>query len=91
MLLASVAVAIPLAARGGNLVPMVVPVALSIASGVAAWGLRRARAPYHHVALGAAASWVAFLFMVPLAVSLVGIALNTVVAGIVATSWRRFG
>jgi len=90
MLLVSIAVAIPNVARGGNVVPMIVPFVLAVASGAAAWGIRSARSPYHRLALGASASWIAFLFMVPLKVSLVGIALNTVVAGLVATSWRRF-
>lgn len=91
MLVASIALAIPLAAEGASVFPVIVPIGLSLASGVGAWGLRGARSPYQYVALGACASWVAFLFMVPLKlVGPVGIGLNVLVAGIVATSWSRF-
>jgi hypothetical protein len=90
MLLASLAAIIPAVAQGGNVVPMIVPLVLAVVSGAGAWGIRAARSPYHHLALGAAASWVAFLFMVPLRFSMIGIAVNMLVAGIVATSWRRF-
>jgi hypothetical protein len=84
----SVAVAIPAAARGGGAASMAIPAALAVASAVGAHGVRRRRWPY--VALGASAAWIAFLVIVPLKVSLPGIALNVVILGLVLTNLRRF-
>lgn len=90
MLLVSVAVAIPAAAAGGarGAAPMAIPALLSVASAAGAYGVRRARRP--HLALGASVGWIAFLVLVPLTLSFAGIALNTVILGLVLTNLRRF-
>lgn len=91
MLLISIAVTIPALSAGvKEAVPMILPAALSVATAVAAHGVRRRRWPY--VALGAAAAWIAFLVLVPVNVkiSLPGIALNVAILGLVLTNLRQF-
>jgi hypothetical protein len=88
MLLLSVAAAIPAAAQGGSAASLAVPALLAVASAVAAQGVRTLRRPY--VALGASAAWIAFLVLVPLKVSLPGIAVNMGILGLVLTNLRRF-
>jgi hypothetical protein len=89
MLLVTIAVTIPaLAAGGRGAAPMAVPAVLSIASAAGAYGVRRARWPYF--ALGASTGWIAFLLLVPLKLSFVGVALNTIILGLVLTNLRRF-
>lgn len=89
MALLSIAAAIPAVAQGGAVAPLALPLLLSIASAVAADGIRRRRWPF--VALGVSAAWIAFLLLVPLALSFAGAALNVVILGLVATNLRRFG
>lgn len=88
MLVLSIAVAIPAAAQGAGAASMALPAALAIASGLGAHGVRRRRWPY--LALGSSAAWVAFLVLVPLKVSLLGIALHIAITGLVVTNLRRF-
>jgi hypothetical protein len=89
MLALSVAVTIPALSQGpGAAGAMLVPAVLAVASGVGAHGVRRRRWPY--VALGASAAWIAFLVLVPLKVSLLGIAVNIAILGLVLTNLRRF-
>jgi hypothetical protein len=88
MLVLSIAVAIPAAAQGAGAAAMAIPAALSVASALGAHGVRRRRWPY--VALGASAAWIAFLVLVPLKVSLLGIAVNIAIMGLVVTNLRRF-
>ena len=88
MLVLSVAVAIPAAAQGAGAAAMAVPAGLAVASAAGAHGVRRRRWPY--VALGASAAWIAFLVLVPLKVSMPGVALNVAIMGLVVTNLRRF-
>jgi len=86
--LLSLAALVPALAQGGEVVRLALPLLLAVASGAGAHLLRRGRWP--HLALGAAAAWIAFLVMVPLKVSAAGMALNVVILGLVLTSLRRF-
>jgi hypothetical protein len=88
MLLVSVAVAIPVVAKGESAASMAIPAALAVASALGAYGVRRLRWPF--VALGASTAWIAFLVVVPLKVSVLGIALNVAILGLVLTNLRRF-
>jgi hypothetical protein len=87
--LVTLAALVPAVSQGtGALGRLALPLALAVATAAGAHLLRRGRWP--HLALGAAAAWIAFLVMVPLAVSTAGIALNVVVLGLVLTNLRRF-
>lgn len=88
MLLVSIAVAIPAVADGRPVVNLALPLALSVASLAGAHGVWHRRRPF--VAVGASAAWIAFLVMVPLKLSLAGVALNVVILGLVLTNVRRF-
>jgi hypothetical protein len=87
--LVTVAALVPAVPQGvAALGRLALPLLLAVASGAGAHLLRRGRWP--HLALGAAAAWIAFLVMVPLKVSTAGIALNVVILGLVLTNLRRF-
>jgi hypothetical protein len=86
--LLSLAAIVPAATRGGDVARLSLPLLLAAATAVSAQLLRRGRWP--HLALGAAAAWIAFLVMVPLKVSTPGMALNVAILGLVLTNLRRF-
>jgi hypothetical protein len=88
MLLVSVVISLSVARQGASVGVMAVPIALSVASGVAAHGVRRLRWPYF--ALGVCAAWIAFLFNNQVKISLVGIAVNVLIFLLVTVNLRRF-
>lgn len=89
MLLLSVAAAIPAVAQGPGLPPAVGTAALlSVATGIAAYGLGRLKRPW--VMLGACVGWFVYLGLVPLRVSVAGFVVNALIVAAVVTNLRRF-
>lgn len=88
MLAVSIAVTIPAVAKGASPTGMAAPLALSIASCAAAVGIWRRRWKWFDV--GVSAAWIAFLVMVPLKVTVLGILMNFLILGLVLTNLKLF-
>ena len=90
-LLIAVAITIPLLAEGrGFPWALAAFFGLGALCGVGAFGIRRGKRPYNFIAVAASLLWIVMLLLQRVTVSPVGIALNLVVIGIVASHWRRF-
>ena len=88
MVLVSFAVMIPRFPRRGRRLHGGPRGALESRAGSPGTGSGARKWPY--VALGASTAWIAFLVLVPLKISLPGIALNIVILGLVLTNLPRF-